>query len=75
MRETSMACANRLPAALRASLIRRLPAACATRRRDDVYGARRRANGNRDASRGGVACRTAWPAFDADDVAASEDES
>jgi len=57
------------------ALVADLPAACATRRRDDVYGARRRANGNRDASRGGVACRTAWPAFDADDVAASEDES
>ncbi|WP_269112585.1 hypothetical protein [Burkholderia diffusa] len=35
-------------------------------------GALRRANGHRDVSRGTVACRTAWPSFDADDVAAGE---
>ncbi|OXJ32418.1 hypothetical protein CFB82_18630 [Burkholderia sp. HI2714] len=67
-----MACANRFSDALRASMIRRLPVGCATRRRDDVSGVRRRANGNRDAGRGAVACRTACPAFDTDDVAASE---
>lgn len=73
-----MAWANRLPGALCASMIRQLPDACATRRRGGVYGVysrRRRANGKRDASRGAVACRAAWPAFDADDVAASEDGS
>ncbi|KVF77468.1 hypothetical protein WS75_09165 [Burkholderia sp. FL-7-2-10-S1-D7] len=71
-----MACLDRLPDVLRASAIRRLPQACATRRRCDVCGgARRRANGHRDARRGAVACRTAWPAFDVDDVAAGEGES
>ncbi len=70
-----MACAIRLPGALHASAIRGLPAACATRRRDDVHGARRRANGSRDASRGTVACRIARPGFDAHGVAASEDGS
>ncbi len=68
-----MACLDRLPDVLCASAMRRLPQACATRRRGDVCsGARRRANGHRDASRGAVACRTAWPAFDADDDAAAE---
>ena len=73
-----MACANRLPGALRTSMIRQLPDACATRRWDGVYGVygtRRRTNGKRDASRAAVASRAAWPAFDADDVAVSEDGS
>ncbi|RQS58238.1 hypothetical protein [Burkholderia sp. Bp8986] len=70
-----MACANRLADAWRTSTIRRLPRACATRRRDDPYAARRRANGHRAARPGAVACRTGLPRFDADDVAASESGS
>ncbi|AFQ52048.1 hypothetical protein GEM_5664 [Burkholderia cepacia GG4] len=69
-----MACPNRFPDALRASAIRRLPDACVPRRAA-VYGARRRAKDLRVARRGAVACRTVWPAFDADDVSASECES
>lgn len=70
-----MACPNRFPGGLHTSAIRRQPEVCATRRRDDVYGVRCRANGSRDASRGAVACRIAWPAFDANDVAVDEDGS
>ncbi|AOI61031.1 hypothetical protein [Burkholderia diffusa] len=68
-----MACPDRLPDVSRASVIRRRLQACATRRRDDMNGgALRRANGHRDVSCGTVACRIAWPSFDADDVAAGE---
>jgi hypothetical protein len=79
MRETNMACANRFPRVLRVSPARRpLPGAYAARRPDGVYGVygkRRRANGSRAASRAAVACRTGWPAFDADDACASESPS
>lgn len=70
-----MACPNRLAGALCASAIRRLPEACATRQRADVDGGRRRASGLGGAGRGAVACRSSWPAFAADDGAASEAES
>lgn len=70
-----MACSNRLPGALRASAIRRLPEACATRQRADVHDGWRRASGLRGAGRGAIACRSAWPAFAAADASASEGES
>ncbi|RKT99869.1 hypothetical protein C7H84_29390 [Burkholderia sp. Nafp2/4-1b] len=70
-----MACANRLPDTLRAPTLRRLPDARAMRRRADPYRARRRATGNRGASRGAVACRRAWPGSVAGDASASEEQS
>ncbi|KAG8154793.1 hypothetical protein BFF94_004295 [Burkholderia catarinensis] len=70
-----MARPNRLPDALRASALSRPPQACATRRRADVHGVRRRANNLRGAGRGAVACRTARPACAVDDASASEGES
>ncbi len=70
-----MACPNRLPGALRALAIRRLPEACATRQRAAVHDGRRRANDLRGAGHRAVACRSAWPAFAADDASASEGES
>ena len=71
-----MACPNRFPRVLRESpALRLLPGAYAARRPDGVYDKRRRANGSRAASRAAVACRTGWPAFDADDAGASESGS
>jgi len=67
-----MACPNRIPGGLHASALRRLPAACTTRRPDNARGTTRRASGRRDAGRGAVACRAAWPSFEADDASASE---
>ncbi len=66
-----MACPNRVLGVLRASAIRRLPEACAARRRADVHGMRRRANSLRDA----VVCRSTWPGTAADGASASENES
>ncbi len=67
-----MACPNRLPGVSRASAIRKLPEACAARRRVDVHGMRRRANTLRDAGRGGAMCRRAWPGAAGDDASANE---
>lgn len=70
-----MACPNRLSGVWRAPAIRRLPEAGATRRRADMHGMRRRANTLRDAGRGAVVCRSAWPGAAADGASASEGES
>ncbi|VVU48230.1 hypothetical protein BAN20980_00924 [Burkholderia anthina] len=70
-----MGCPNRFPGMSCAPALRRFHGERATWRRADAYDARRRANGRRDASRGAVACRTAWPVLIADDAFASECES
>ncbi|KVT76997.1 hypothetical protein WT25_22875 [Burkholderia territorii] len=71
-----MACTDRFPDVLRASVVRRRREARATRSRGGMNGgAPRRANGRRDVSRGTVACRIAWSALDADDVAPGEGRS
>lgn len=70
-----MACPNRLFGVSRASAIRRLPGACAARRRADGHGMRRRANTLRDMGRSAVVCRGAWPGAAADDACTSEGES
>jgi len=70
-----MACPNRLFGVWRASAIRRLPQACATRRRADVHGMRRRANDLRGTARSAAVCRSAWPGSAEDDACASEGES
>ncbi|WP_175922559.1 hypothetical protein [Burkholderia latens] len=71
-----MECSNRFPRVLRVSpALRRLPGAYAARRLGDVHDVRQRPDGSRDARRTGRACRIAWPAFDADDGAASESGS
>ncbi|MBR8154527.1 hypothetical protein KDX20_08765 [Burkholderia cenocepacia] len=44
-------------------------------RRADMHGMRRRANTLRDAGRGAVVCRSAWPGVVEDDASASEGES
>lgn len=70
-----MACPNRLSSVWRAPAIRRLPEAGATRRRADMHGMRRWPNSPRDAGRGAVACRSAWPGVVEDDASASEGKS
>lgn len=79
-----MECPNRSPDVPRAPAVRRFHGERATWRRADAcdaydtydtYDTRSRMNGRRDASRGAVACRTARPAFVADDAFASECES
>ncbi|KVL30789.1 hypothetical protein WS96_18945 [Burkholderia sp. MSMB1835] len=70
-----MACPDRWCGVLRASAIRRLPQACATRRRADVHGMRRRANPLRDAGRSAVACRGAWRGSAEDGASARGGES
>ncbi|PFH19171.1 hypothetical protein BX604_5767 [Burkholderia sp. JKS000303] len=70
-----MGCPNRFPDVLRASALRRFYGERATWRRADASDARSRANGRWDASRGAVACRTAWPVWIADDAFASGCES
>lgn len=75
MQETIMACPNRLSGVWRASAIRRLPEVGSMRRRADVHGMRRRANALRDAGRGAVVCRGAWPGSAKGDVSASGGES
>ncbi|MBN3778409.1 hypothetical protein G3O06_12720 [Burkholderia sp. Ac-20345] len=65
-----MACTIRFAGVVRASAPRRLPDARATQRRNDGHGARRRAKPPRHARRDAVACRIAWPAFEARDVPA-----
>ncbi len=70
-----MACPDRWSGVLRASAIRRLPEACATRRRADVHGMRRRAHTRCDAGRSAVVCRSAWPGAAQDDASASEGKS
>ncbi|AIO39931.1 hypothetical protein DM40_3327 [Burkholderia cenocepacia] len=71
-----MACADGFPDVLRASVGRRRRQARATRSRGGMNGgAPRHANGRREVSRGAVACRIAWSAFDADDVTPGEGRS
>ncbi|PRF33824.1 hypothetical protein C6Q08_11575 [Burkholderia multivorans] len=71
-----MACRNRWFGVSRASAIRRLPEAGATRRRADLHGMRRRTHALRDAGRSAVVCRSAWPGAAQDDASfASEGES
>ncbi|VWC31240.1 hypothetical protein [Burkholderia lata] len=65
-----MACTIRFAGVVRASAPRRLPDARATQRRDDGHGARRLAKHSRHARRDAVACRIAWPAFEASDAPA-----
>ena len=65
-----MACTIRFNGVVRASAPRRLPDARAAQRRDDGHGARRRATYLRHARRDAVACRLAWPAFEASDLPA-----
>ncbi|NTX27150.1 hypothetical protein HT746_08390 [Burkholderia pyrrocinia] len=64
-----MACPIRFAGVVRASAPRRLPDV------RDGHGAWRRAKHNRNAGRGTIACRIAWPDFAASDAAASERES
>ncbi|KVE84578.1 hypothetical protein WI99_17945 [Burkholderia cepacia] len=66
-----MACPIRFACVVRASALRRLPAARALHQRDDARGARRRTKHRRHARRDAVACRTAWPAVAASDAPAS----
>ncbi|GAU06002.1 hypothetical protein BSLA_02f4677 [Burkholderia stabilis] len=75
MQETSMACPIRFADVVRASAPRWLPDARATRRRNDMHGARCRAKHNRHAGRGAVACRIASPVFAASDAAAGGRDS
>lgn len=70
-----MACSDRWCGVLRVSAIRRLPQACATRRRADVHGMRHRANTLRDAGRSAVVCRSVWPGSAEGGASASEGES
>ncbi|OXJ24935.1 hypothetical protein CFB46_18665 [Burkholderia sp. HI2761] len=70
-----MACPDRWSRVLRASPIRRLPEACAARRRADVHGMRRRANTLSDAGRSAAMCRGGWPGAAEDDASANEGES
>ncbi|AXF25330.1 hypothetical protein CUJ89_32955 [Burkholderia pyrrocinia] len=70
-----MACPIRFADVVRTSALRRLPDARATQRRDDVHGARRRPKRNRNAGRGAVAGRIAWPDYAADDAPASGHDS
>ncbi|OXJ11972.1 hypothetical protein CFB39_31495 [Burkholderia sp. AU6039] len=65
-----MACTIRFAGVARASAPRRPPDARATPRRDDGHDARRRTKHLRAARRDAVACRIAWPAFDASDAPA-----
>ncbi|VWC31032.1 hypothetical protein [Burkholderia lata] len=65
-----MACTIRFAGVVRASAPRRLPDARATQRRDGGHGARRLAKYSRHVRRDAVACRIAWPAFEASDAPA-----
>ncbi|KAF1038023.1 MAG: hypothetical protein GAK33_02749 [Burkholderia lata] len=70
-----MACTIRFAGVVRASAPRRLPDARATQRRDERHGAWRRAKHPCHARRDAVACRIAWPVFDASDASADGSQS